>query len=149
MWRLLAPVLVVMALGACGAGTGVGANDGEGEVSSPQLDRMREAVDGLAPTYIFDVTSTCGERNLLGSFRVTVVDDQVAEVRPLDGTRLHGLGPDDFPTLADLLDLVDEVGPEADLEVELDEGGLPRQIVIDHVPEAIDDEECYRISNLA
>jgi hypothetical protein len=141
MWRLLAPALVVMTLGACGTG--------EGEVSTSRLDRMREAVGGLEATYTFDVTSTCGERNLIGDFRVSVVDGVVAEVRPLGGTRLHGLGPDDFPTLADLVELVDEVGPEADVEVELDEAGLPRQVAIDHVPDAIDDEECYRISNLA
>ena len=30
------------------------------------------------------------------------------------------------------------------VEVELDDGGLPREVAIDHVPDAIDDEECYR-----
>ena len=132
-------MLLATSLAACGPG--------EGEVSSSQLDRMREAVDGLPSTYTFDVSSTCGERNLIGDFRVTVVDGEVERVRPLGVTRLYGLGPDDFPTLADLVDLVDGVGPDAVVEVELDDGGLPRQVAIDHVPDAIDDEECYRVSN--
>jgi hypothetical protein len=140
MWQILAAVVVATTLGACGPA--------EGEVTSSQLDRMRAAVEDLPPAYSFDVSSTCGERNLLGDFRVTVVAGDVDRVQPLGGSRLLGLQPDDFPTLADLVELVDGVGSDAVVEVRLDDEDLPLEVAIDHVPDAIDDEECYRVSNV-
>ncbi len=140
MWQILAAMAVATTLGACGPA--------EGEVTSSQLDRMRAAVGDLPSAYSFDVSSTCGERNLLGDFRVTVVEGDVDRVQPLGDSRLFGLEPDDFPTLAGLVALVEGAERDAVVEVELDDGGLPRQVAIDHVPDAIDDEECYRVSNV-
>jgi hypothetical protein len=124
-----------------------------------------------ASSYSFVFASTCGERNLLGTFKVTVEGGAAVAYRPLDEQASRFPGSfHDMPTLASLMALVEEArtyqsldptgrspaaepsgipGPspqEAIVTLETDPvDGHPTYIHIDWVPNAIDEEECYRI----
>lgn len=101
----------------------------------------------LPAAYSFRLTSSCGERALIGSYRVWVVDGEVARVDPIGGTTTV---PDlsYVPSIADLEAMIDDAEPDAVVEVDRDAGGLLTWVSIDHVPNGIDDEECYRLSGL-
>lgn len=106
-----------------------------------------QAPDG----YEFTLDSSCGERSLIGKFRVVVENGSVAEAEGLDesGRALfeHGFG-DDVPTLSELLDqaaTAEEEGADV-VEVEATDEGRPTAIDIDWDSNATDDEACYRIT---
>jgi hypothetical protein len=122
-------------------------------------------------SYSFVFSSSCGERNMLGTFKVVVEDGVAVAYRPLDEQAARSPGSvSDMPTLGSLLHLVEEArsytsggpvrpppppgssgvpepSPEgAIVTLETDpEDGHPTHIYIDWRPRAIDDEECYRI----
>ena len=121
-------------------------------------------------SYTFVFASECGERSLLGTFQVTVEDGIAVAYRPLDELALRSPGTiDDMPTLGTLIALVEEArtyrsqwpgrslpqpsgvpepsAREAIVLLETDPAdGHPTFISIDWLPNAIDDEECYRIT---
>jgi hypothetical protein len=98
-------------------------------------------------SYTYDLKSSCGERSLIGSYRVTVVDGTVTKAAPTDGRPAPQL--DQVPTLQRLLELADDAGPGAVVDLDVDDDGLPVRLSIDHDPDAIDDEECYEVSDVA
>ncbi len=101
----------------------------------------------IPTSYRYDLSAFCGERSFRGDYRVTVRDGEVVAARPLDAYS----PPTDLvavPTLQDLVDRPDDVEPDADVTLDLSPDGLPRLLYIDHVPEAIDDEECYEVSRV-
>jgi hypothetical protein len=69
-------------------------------------------------------------------------------VRPGADPRRTGLELGEFPTLADLVDKAEHSEPEAVVDLRVDASGVPTYLSIDHVPDAIDDEECYRVTGL-
>ena len=101
--------------------------------------------------YRFTFRSTCGERNLVGTFEVTVEDGNVTRYRALDGAAEAFPGAAaDIPTLGDLQRRAQEAeaNDEAIVEMESDpDDGHPTSIEIDWIPNAIDDEECYVIES--
>lgn len=103
--------------------------------------------------YEFTLDSSCGERWLLGRFRVTVKDGEVAEVEGLDeqarGVVSDERGRESVQTLAQLLDEAAVARQEgADVvEVEMSDDGHPRRIDVDWDEDAIDDEACYVVSD--
>jgi hypothetical protein len=124
MWRLL---LLLPLVAACG-------DDGpDAFVDDP--------VTAWPMAYSFDLESSCGERSLIGDFRVWVEDEEVTRVRPETDRRY-------VPTLSDLEHLVADAGPDAEVEVERGTEGWITWLSIDHLPDAIDDEECYRVTNV-
>lgn len=129
MWRLL---LVLPLLAACGGTTAA--------------DPEPEAGSDLPATYSFDLESSCGERALIGRYRVWVEDDEVIRVVPTGEERVPPL--EDVPTLDDLEELVEDADAGAVVETERHADGWLTWVSIDHLPEAIDDEECYRVSNV-
>ncbi len=111
--------------------------------SSPSTASER----ALPASYEYVLTSACGLRSLLGEYRVVVRDGEVTEVVGLDESPYE---PDleDVPTLADLLELAGSAGPDAVVDLEVDADGVPVSLSIDRLPTAVDDEECYAVSQL-
>jgi uncharacterized protein YceK len=101
--------------------------------------------------YTFILSSQCGERAMLGPFRVNVEDGTTIAFEPIDEqARLFQGPPGIMPTLAGLIarapdarargaDRVDVISDPAD--------GHPVSVTIDMDAAAIDDEECYEISD--
>jgi hypothetical protein len=104
------------------------------------------------PNYSYLLTSMCGERLVIGTFWITVVDHEVVGVDARDPSAAalleHG-GFDAVPTLQDLMtEYVEARDGEADVaSVEQASDGHPTSIEIDWSDEAIDDEACYTTSD--
>jgi len=104
-------------------------------------------------SYAFTLESACGERDLIGTFRLTVVDGMVtaAEGRDEPGRRLLAQRkPHLMPTLTGLLNEARQAQRDgADVvETQVDPAdGYPTKITIDHDRAALDDEACYTISD--
>lgn len=128
MWRLLLLLPLLPLLPACG--------DDRGAV-------VDDPPDGpvVPAAYSFDLRSTCGERNLIGDYRVWVEDDVVVRVEP-------DADPETVPTLLGLERLADAAEPGAEVELERGSAGWITWLSIDHLPDAIDDEECYRVRDV-
>ncbi|MEO3925022.1 DUF6174 domain-containing protein [Micromonosporaceae bacterium B7E4] len=135
--RIRAGLLVAMTAAAAGACQGEESSAGPGwqEPSS----------------YTYVLQSSCGERPLIGRFRITVDGGEVtkaegigeADRRSLESTELRP------PTLGQLLaELAEARRTGADVaELITDPAdGHPTKIIIDPVKRAIDDEACYTVS---
>ena len=104
-------------------------------------------------SYEFTLDSRCGERLLIGRFRVAVRDHAVVGIEGRDSQgRTVGplIDPNLVPTLAELLQLAKRARAEGADEavVEFDADGNPASVRIDRDRSTIDDEECYTISNV-
>lgn len=103
--------------------------------------------------YSFVLTSSCGERSLIGRFLIRVEAGTPVLVEPLDeaASRFPG-SPEDVPTIGALLaEAEDARNRGADIvTVEADPvDGHPTSIEIDWDRATIDDEACYAISDYA
>lgn len=135
---------VLAALAGCGE---------RGPVSSPPASSSPSASAFSGPTgqlpasYRYVLASACGERALIGRYDVVVRDGVVVRAEPHDR---HSSRPRlaDVPTLQDLRTKAEEAGPKAVVELVEDADGVPVSLSIDHLPDAIDDEECYEVSDL-
>ncbi|KON71525.1 hypothetical protein M768_18340 [Cellulosimicrobium cellulans F16] len=101
--------------------------------------------------YAFTLTSSCGERALVGDFDVEVAGGEVLAV---SASLAHlEMTPESYVesggrTIDGFLDLVDE---RHDVVTDVafdDELGYPSSLTLDPVPRAIDDEECYAITDV-
>lgn len=102
----------------------------------------------LPPDYRFVLTSSCGERPALGTFRVEVVADAVTSAEPVDA----GVPPPrhwGVPTLRELIAKVDEAERGAEVELVTDADGIPVTVDIDQSEDVVDDEECYEVTDYA
>lgn len=104
-------------------------------------------------TYSFVLESRCGERTLFGRFAVDVEGGEVVTVRGLDlqgRAAASALPPGEFPTLAGLLALAADAratGADRVALVSDPDDGHPVSVEIDWRTNAMDDEECYAISD--
>ncbi|MEJ3745930.1 DUF6174 domain-containing protein [Actinomycetes bacterium KLBMP 9797] len=101
--------------------------------------------------YTYVLQSSCGERPLLGRFRITVDGGEVTAAEGLSEADRRSLASTELrpPTLAQLLDeLAEARRTGADVaELTTDPAdGHPAKIMIDPVERALDDEACYTIS---
>ncbi|NGO09044.1 hypothetical protein G5C60_15915 [Streptomyces sp. HC44] len=100
--------------------------------------------------YTYTLKSSEGERTLLGTFRVTVRDGEVAKAVGLDesGRRVVKQLPGEVPTIGELLEELEQARSDrADTaEVEYTADGHPVRISLDWDKNAIDDEALYVIS---
>ena len=140
-WALGTAATVVV-LAGCSAATPT-------EVAGAAEARQTWASNGV-DTYTVTVTSSCGERLLIGRFAVEVVGGAVASLTGLDepGRRAAETAlSESVPTVADLLDRLASLDaaqvPEATFDVAT---GVPTQVVFDPLPNAVDDEECYDLT---
>ncbi|NEA61836.1 hypothetical protein G3I56_04390 [Streptomyces sp. SID12488] len=155
--RLLSSVVLVAGLvcTAVGCDGDSGASvSGEGSsVGSPapssSFSSFAESWEEPA-SYVYTLTSSEGERSLIGTFRVTVRDGRVAKVVGLDesGRGAVERAPEEVPTIGGLLDQLarahDERADTAEAEYAPD--GHPVRITLDPEENAIDDEQSYVIS---
>jgi hypothetical protein len=125
---------LVLATAACGEETG------------PSSPAWQEPA-----SYTYTLTSSEGERSLIGTFRVTVRDGEVDEAVGLDDSarRVVRQLPDQVPTLGDLLKEAEQArGEGADtVDTEYAQDGHPTHIELDWDEDAIDDEARYVISD--
>jgi hypothetical protein len=126
-----------------GCGTATGRTTGTTATGGPKPS----AAPALPASYRFVLTASCGERTLHGDYRLTVHDGTVTAAKPLSSSDL-GIPLEAYPTLAGLLAKAHDAGVEAVVHLERDEAGIPVELSIDHLPDAIDDEECYQVSGL-
>ncbi|WSQ12374.1 DUF6174 domain-containing protein [Streptomyces sp. NBC_01231] len=102
-------------------------------------------------SYAYTLTSSEGERALIGTFRVTVRDGAVAEAVGLDdsGRRVARHLPDEVPTLGELLDELKQARHDkADVaEARYAADGHPVRIFLDWEKNAADDEALYVIGD--
>lgn len=130
-------------------GVGVAGCAGNGPVAGAADARDAWAERGPS-SYSFTLAASCGERNLLGRFAVTVADGAVVLVEPLD--EAAELAPpsarDEVPTIDELLDRIVAAPAEQVREAEFDDDGVPTRVFFDHDPRAMDDEECYDVADV-
>jgi hypothetical protein len=102
--------------------------------------------------YTYELESSCGERALIGRFRITVEHGKVTAAEGLDESGrwfVESARSEPAPTLGQLLDQVDRARQQgaAVAEVTTDPAdGHPTTINIDPEANAIDDESCFSIA---
>lgn len=116
--------------------------------ASARTSTQTEAAPTLPKSYEFTLTSSCGERGLIGDYRVTVRDDQVTAVENLNDDYPYQPKLTEVPTLQDIVDLAESAGPDAVVEFVVDDTGVPRSLSLDPIPNGIDDEECYEVKDV-
>jgi hypothetical protein len=99
-------------------------------------------------SYRFVLTSSCGERGLLGDYRVAVHRERVTSVENLNEDYPYQPQPSEIPTLGDLLSMAESAAPQSVVKFLVDGKGLPKQLSLDPVPNGVDDEECYSVTSL-
>lgn len=105
--------------------------------------------------YSFTIDSQCGERALIGRFRVEVENRAVVSVEGFDeqGRSVAAIiEPEAVPTLAEMFERVAEARRDNASEVILSTDpadGHPVSVKIDWQANMIDEEECYEISDFA
>ncbi|CAL9635291.1 DUF6174 domain-containing protein [Streptomyces sp. enrichment culture] len=101
--------------------------------------------------YVYTLTSTEGERALIGTFRITVRDHRVAGARGLDDSARRVVAdlPEQVPTIAGLLRELEQARGDGAEEAEAAyaSDGHPERITIDWDKNATDDEAAYTISD--
>jgi hypothetical protein len=149
---------ILALVGVVGLGLLVGYGDdraGTGTGESVSLDlaetHVRWEQAGVA-YYSYVLDSGCGERTLIGRFRITVQDETVTSADGLDepGQRfVRDIGPDHVPTIDELWDELLQAAAEGAYEAHGDSDealGYPTSITIDWQRSADDDEACYEIT---
>ncbi|WP_436528960.1 hypothetical protein [Actinoplanes sp. HUAS TT8] len=129
-------VAAALTLSACG-----GISSGTGESTRTAI---RDAAAELPPRYTYLLTSTCGERALIGTYEIVVDQDRAVSGKPADADTNTYVT--EFPTIRALLDAALNADAKAGIEFEADAAGLPARLSIDPEPDALDDEECYRFT---
>jgi hypothetical protein len=145
MWRALAGVasagLCAGALSAC---------DGSPVADDVPGRGVAQSTSWTEPDhYAYTLSSSCGERGGLGTFRLWVRDGRVEHAKPLvRGSDLLPLG--EMPTIGDVIRVAGEAqaGGADDVRFVRARDGQPRLVSIDYLRDAMDDELCYRVSRL-
>jgi hypothetical protein len=101
--------------------------------------------------YTFTLQSACGERALIGIFRVRVEGHRTVAFSGVDAAGLRFQGdPGAIPTLGAILEEAADAKARSASRVDVTSDpidGHPVEVAIDRVANGIDDESCYRISN--
>lgn len=132
--------------------TGCGGQQGP-ELAAPAVTTTPSSTQSdaaLPKSYAFTLTSSGGERGLIGDYRVRVRDERVTSVENLNDDYPYEPKLFEIPTLQDLVDRAESARTETVVEfVEfvVDDTGVPQSLSLDPVPNAIDDKECYEVSH--
>ncbi|MEU6804913.1 DUF6174 domain-containing protein [Streptomyces neyagawaensis] len=142
--RISRPVAVVLAVAVSGVVAACGSESSSGTAST--RPSWREPA-----SYTYTLTSSEGERSLLGTFEVTVVDGKVTKAvgADEDSRRVAREMEGRVPTIGELLAEADAArGEDADVvDVDHTADGRPTRISLDWDEDAIDDEAVYDISD--
>lgn len=145
-------VAVAVLAAACGGGDAAAPGSGE---SGGDVTTASTVPDWEEPaTYEYELQSDCGERTLLGRYRITVTDGEVTDVAAGDDQAAVVVGDDELreavPTLGELLEEAREAeaagADVVNVETDGDPAGRPGLIEIDHDLDADDDEACYVVT---
>jgi hypothetical protein len=126
---------------------------GEPLTNSPSVSQQSGPGEWDAPpNYEFDVRSSCGEQNFIGSFHIVVKGGKVVRAKGFDqsGRAAIRYMRDEIPTLVDLhgYALEADASDAEVVEVVYDENdGHPKRIDIDYSVNAIDDESCFVVTD--
>lgn len=152
--RLLSSVVLVGGLVCAAVGCG---GDSGASVSAPAPSSPSSSFSSFADSwdepaaYAYTLTSSEGERSLIGTFRVTVRDGKVTKAVGLDesGRGAVQRAPEEVPTIGGLLDRLARAHQDgADTaEAAYAPDGHPERITLDPLKNAVDDEESYVISD--
>ncbi|MDO8107036.1 DUF6174 domain-containing protein [Isoptericola sp. b441] len=140
----MAPAVALLAVASL-------AGCGSAEVAGVAGAAQQWAARG-SDTYSVTVTSSCGERLLIGTFDVHVVGGVVTSVEGLDepGRRAAQVATvgEYVPTVTSLLSRLAITHREHAPEVMFDPAtGMPTHVVLDPLPGSLDDQECYDFSD--
>ena len=134
-------VLGMAALAGCGGGV---------DATEPEPRAIGQSAWSEPDHYAYTLLTTCGERGGLGLFRLWVRDGSVERARPL--RRWSDLRPlREMPTIGDIVRIVAEADRRGADRVRVTRApdGRPRWVSIDYLANAIDDEQCYRVTDVA
>ncbi|MFE9768143.1 DUF6174 domain-containing protein [Streptomyces sp. NPDC005808] len=140
---------LLYATAACGSEASTSSGRGGTAAASPSAEGS--ATSWQEPSsYAYTMTSSEGERSLIGTFRVTVQGGKVTKAVGLDesGRRVVEQSLGEVPTIGGLLEELERARRDnADrAEAEYAPDGHPVRIFLDHESNAIDDEALYVIS---
>ena len=138
--KMVVPALLLSSLAAC---------------AGPEASPAQAPPPTWTPPakYAFVLGSQCGERLLIGRFRVTVQDDRVVESVGLDDSSRRVLMvrmADVVPTLRQLEQEAETARQAGADEVRIERDPVdahPTKITIDYETNTIDDEACYTIED--
>lgn len=99
-------------------------------------------------SYTYVLTSSCGERGLIGDYNVVVENGTVVSAESRNARYPYEPDLSEVPTLVDLIAKATSAPPRSVIEYTVDDAGLPKSLSLDPVPNGIDDEECYRVTGL-
>jgi hypothetical protein len=107
--------------------------------------------DWSSASYSYTLDSQCGERALIGTYHVVVEGGVVTSAEPVAPAGWRPESGDQLasvPTFAHLLARAQATGNAAPSQFHVDPTtGVPTEVEFEGDPNAIDDEECYRISD--
>lgn len=75
-------------------------------------------------------------------------DERVRGVENLNDDYPYEPTLTEIPTLKDIIDLAESARPDTVVEYVVDDTGVPLSLSLDPVPNGIDDEECYEVTDL-
>lgn len=131
------------AVAVCAVLTGCGS-----QVAGADPDPSSSVQSGTPPeSYTYVLTSSCGERGLIGDYNVVVENGTVVSAESRNARYPYEPDLSEVPTLADLIAKAASA-PQSVIEYTVDDAGLPKSLSLDPVPNGIDDEECYRVTGL-
>jgi len=138
--RLLGPGIVLLA--GCSSG-----------VTFPDPPQAPPSTTGATAwstaSYRYTIGSSCGERAFIGTYHVTVKDGRITRIASEDpNEQIIDFYQGELPTIADLLARQHAEGDGAPSEFRFDAAtGVPTSVAFEGDPHAIDDEECYTITD--
>ncbi|MER5185698.1 DUF6174 domain-containing protein [Streptomyces sp. NPDC002896] len=138
---------LMCAMAACGTQSSVSGGSAEGARA-----KSAEALTSWEKpsSYTYTLTSSEGERTLIGAFQVTVRDGRVAEAVGLDESsrRVVKQSPAEVPTIGELLEQLEQARHDEAYRAEAQyaDDGHPVRISLDWEENAVDDEAVYVIS---
>ncbi|MGW3409270.1 DUF6174 domain-containing protein [Streptomyces sp. NPDC000888] len=140
---------LLLATAACGTEASTSSGSGGKAAAKPSPELTTTTWEEPA-SYVYTLTSSEGERNLIGKFRVTVRFGKVAKAVGLDDSarRVVRQSLDQVPTIGGLLEELEQARRDNadEAEAEYAPDGHPVRISLDWEKNAIDDEALYVIS---
>ncbi|MFE6486355.1 DUF6174 domain-containing protein [Streptomyces sp. NPDC057757] len=135
---------------AAACGTAASTSTGTGDPARSEPSELSTVTWEEPASYVYTLTSSEGERSLIGTFRVTVRAGRVTEAVGLDdsGRRYVEQSLGEVPTIGDLLEELERARRDDAHEAEAvyARSGHPVRISLDGDENAIDDEALYVIS---